>query len=87
MEQGFLNNRINLLDKGFIELVDFMPHPASGVSGDLAVVNAARVSYMGESKGAEKDKKLLFYLLRNKHTTPFEMVSFKFRCKAPLLVW
>jgi thymidylate synthase (FAD) len=79
--------RINVLDKGFIELVDMMPHPAAGVSGDLAIVNAARVSFLGESKGDEADKKLLFYLMRHRHTSPFEQVEFKFRVKAPLVVW
>ena len=58
-----IGKRITILDKGWIELVDLMPHPGSGVSGDLAIVNAARVSFMGENKGAERDKKLLFYLL------------------------
>lgn len=76
-----------VLDKGFVELLDFMPHPATGVSGDLAIVNAARVSFMGESKGEAADKKLLFYLLRHKHTSPFEQVQFKFRVKAPVLVF
>jgi thymidylate synthase (FAD) len=70
---------ISLLDKGFVELQDFM-------GDDLAIVNAARVSFLGESKGDEKDKKLLNYLLRNAHTSPFEMVEFKFRVKCPLFV-
>lgn len=82
-----INKRVNVLDKGWIELVDIMPHPGQDVSGDLAIVNAARVSFLGESKGDEKDKKLLFYLLRNRHTSPFEMVEFKFRAHAPLVTW
>jgi len=53
---------------------------------DLAIVNAARVSFLGESKGAERDKKLLFYLMQHRHTTPFEMVEFKFRVKCPIIV-
>jgi len=84
---GLLNKRINVLDKGWIELLDLMPHPNAEVSGDLAIVNAARVSFLGESKGEDKDKKLLFYLLRNHHTSPFEMVEFKFRIHAPLVTW
>jgi thymidylate synthase (FAD) len=84
---GLIGKRVDLLDKGFIELVDLLPHPDSGISGDLAIVNAARVSFMGESKGSDKDKKLLFYLMRNRHTSPFEMVEFKFRCRAPLVTW
>lgn len=57
----------SVLDKGYIELIDYMPHPATGVSGDLAIVNAARVSFMGQTKGEEADKKLLFYLLKHQH--------------------
>ena len=72
--------RVDLLNQGFIELQALM-------GDDLAIVNAARVSFLGESKGQEKDKKLLFYLLRNQHTSPFEMVEFKFRVKAPLVTW
>jgi thymidylate synthase (FAD) len=66
--QTLIGKRVDVLDKGWIELIDLLPHPASEISGDLAIVNAARVSFMGESKGPEKDKKLLFYLLRNHHT-------------------
>ena len=75
-----IGKRIPVLDKGWVELQDMM-------GDDLAIVNAARVSYLGESKGSEQDKKLLFYLLRNRHTTPFEQVEFKFRVRAPVLVW
>ena len=87
MADNLIGHRIHVLDKGWIELVDLMPHPDAGVSGDLAVVNAARTSFLGESKGEEKDKKLLFYLLKQRHTTPFEMVEFKFRVRAPLVTW
>ena len=82
-----IGKRVEVLDKGFVELVDMMPHPEREVSGDLAIVNAARVSFLGESKGDEKDKRLLFYLMRHRHTSPFEMVEFKFRCRAPLITW
>ncbi|MDE0609876.1 MAG: FAD-dependent thymidylate synthase [Anaerolineaceae bacterium] len=84
---ALIGKRIKVLDKGYIELLDLMPHPDVGVSGDLAIVNAARVSYLGESKGTERDRKLLFFLMRHRHTSPFEMVEFKFRCRAPLLTW
>ncbi len=87
MTQNLIGTRVDVLDKGWIELIDFMPHPDSTISGDLAIVNAARVSFLGESKGDVADKKLLFYLLRNRHTSPFEMVEFKFRCRAPLVTW
>ena len=87
MQSELIGTRVQVLDKGFIELVDMMPHPATGISGDLAIVNAARVSFLGESKGETADKKLLFYLLRNQHTSPFEMVHFKFRVRAPLVTY
>ena len=87
MADQLIGKRVEVLDKGWIELVDLMPHPASKVSGDLAIVNAARVSFLGESKGPDRDKRLLFYLLRHRHTSPFEMVEFKFRVRAPLVTW
>lgn len=86
-EHALIGRRVNVLDKGWIELVDLMPHPDAGVSGDLAIVNAARVSFLGESKGGERDKALLFYLMRHRHTSPFEMVEFKFRVRAPVVTW
>lgn len=87
MVSKLIGKRVEVLDKGWIELIDLMPHPESKVSGDLAIVNAARVSFLGESKGPERDKRLLFYLLRRRHTSPFEMVEFKFRVRAPLVTW
>lgn len=87
MTTRLIGKRVAVLDKGWIELVDMMPHPDTAVSGDLAIVNAARVSFLGESKGDDRDKKLLFYLLKNAHTSPFEMVEFKFRVHAPLVTW
>jgi len=86
-DQPLIGRRVSVLDKGWVELVDLMPHPDSEVSGDLAIVNAARVSFLGESKGAERDKALLFYLMRHRHTSPFEMVEFKLRVRAPLVTW
>jgi thymidylate synthase (FAD) len=79
-EQTLIGKRVDVLDKGFVELQSIM-------GDDLAIVNAARVSFLGESKGTEKDKKLLFYLLRNRHTSPFEMVEFKMRIRCPLVSW
>jgi len=87
MTESLIGKRVTILDKGWIELLDLMPHPTTDISGDLAIVNAARTSFMGESKGEERDKKLLFYLLKHRHTTPFEMVEFKFRAHAPLITW
>ncbi len=64
---------------GYIELQDIM-------GDDLAIVNAARVSYLGESKGEEKDRKLLHYLWKNRHTSPFEMATIKLKIHCPLFV-
>lgn len=68
-----------------------IPCPTCGGNGelprDIAIVNAARTSYLGESKGLEADKKLLRYLYENHHTAPFEMVELQFKVKAPVLVW
>ena len=87
MTGELIGKQIPVLDKGYVQLLDFMPHPSTGVSGDLAIVNAARVSFMGDSKGTARDKKLLFYLLRHRHTSPFEQVEFKFRVRAPVVTW
>ena len=78
--QELIGKRVDVLDRGWIELQDMM-------GDDLAIVNAARVSFLGESKGPERDKKLLFYLLEHHHTSPFEQVEFKFRVRAPLVTW
>lgn len=80
-------NHVKLLDQGFIELIDSMPDFALGVSGDKAIVDAARVSFLGESKGDEADKKLLFRLMKDHHTSPFETVMMKWAVRAPLIVW
>ena len=70
---------VKVLDKGFVRLVDFM-------GGDQGVVDAARVSYGGVSKGADADKKLIGYLLKHSHMTPFEHSVFKFHVSAPIFV-
>lgn len=73
------SNQIKVLDKGFIQLIDSM-------GSDLAIVEAARVSYGNGSKGEEQDRKLLQYLLTHHHTSPFEQVQFKFHIKCPIFV-
>lgn len=87
MTENLIGTSVPVLDKGFIRLVDFMPHPLSGVSGDMAIVDAARVSFGGVSKGEAADQKLLRRLLRDQHTSPFEQVRFKFQIKAPLMTF
>jgi thymidylate synthase (FAD) len=56
------------------------------MGNDAAITEAARVSYLGESKGDEQDAKLIHYLMEHKHSSPFESVVFKFRIKCPLFV-
>ena len=82
------NKRV--LSKGFVKLIDCMPReiPLKGqkLNCDVAVVQAARVSYAEGLKDFETDKKLINYLYKNKHTSPFEMVKFKFHVKAPIFI-
>jgi len=70
---------IKVLDKGFVRYIDHM-------GSDQRIVEAARISYHSPSKGDEADKKLLQYLFRNKHTSPFEMCKVTFNIKMPIFV-
>ena len=70
---------IKCLDKGFVRLVDLM-------GGDDAIVQSARVSYGKGTSKVSQDRGLIRYLMRHRHTTPFEMVEFKFHCKMPIFV-
>ena len=56
------------------------------MGSDAAIVQAARVSYGAGTKSVSDDRALIRYLMRHKHTTPFEMVEFKFRIRAPIFV-
>jgi thymidylate synthase (FAD) len=84
---GALRREIKLLDHGFIALVDAMPRlvPA-GQTADAAIVQAARVSYGHGTKKINEDRGLIRYLLRHRHTTPFEMVEFKFHVSMPIFI-
>lgn len=75
-------NHVKCLDKGYVELLDFM-------GDEDAPVDAARVSFAKSSQNytREQNDKLTKYLLDHNHGTPFEMVTFKFRVHAPVLVW
>lgn len=77
---------IPCLDKGFVKLVDCMPRISPDGTADFAIVQAARVSYGDGTKTVNEDRGLIRYLMRHRHTTPFEMVEFKFHCKMPLMV-
>ncbi|NLI10679.1 MAG: FAD-dependent thymidylate synthase [Elusimicrobia bacterium] len=68
-----------VLDKGFVRLVDF-------IGGDQRAVESARVSFGSVSKGPERDKKLLEYLLEHEHFSPFEHSVFQFHIKCPIFV-
>lgn len=77
-----MNEPIRVLDHGLVRLVDHM-------GSDLSVVRSARVSYDAEWRAGEdegKDAKLIDYLVRNRHTSPLEAVSFTFEVKAPIFV-
>lgn len=62
-----------------VRLVDYMGE-------DTSIVQAARVSYGNGTKSVSEDRQLIRYLMRNWHTTPFEMVEFKFHVKVPIFV-
>ncbi|MDO8529487.1 MAG: FAD-dependent thymidylate synthase [bacterium] len=70
---------IACLDKGFVRLVEVM-------GDDQAIVQAARVSYGKGTKNLRADKALIHYLMQHRHTTPFEMIEFKFHCRMPVFV-
>ena len=70
---------IPVLDHGFVRVIDYM-------GDDGAVVQAARVSYGRGTKQVSEDKGLINYLMRHRHTTPFEMCEIKFHVKLPLFV-
>ena len=68
-----------LLDHGFVRVVDYM-------GDDNAVVQAARVSYGKGTKRVAEDRGLINYLMRHRHTTPFEMAEIKYHVKLPIFV-
>lgn len=70
---------IKLLDHGYVTLINHM-------GDDNTIVRAARTSYAGGTKTKREDSKLLEYLWKNKHLTPFEMCEFHFQVKAPIFV-
>ena len=76
MNEGYT---IPVLDSGYVR---YIGHYGS----DMTIVNAARISYQGTTKGEEADKKLLHYLWKNKHTSPFEMVKIHLNIKMPIFV-
>ncbi len=77
--QAMVGKEFPCLDKGFVRLIDVM-------GDDAAIVQAARVSYGSGTKKVHEDRGLIRYLMRHLHTTPFEMVEFKFHVKLPIFV-
>lgn len=76
MQKG---HTIQVLDHGYVRYVDHM-------GTDQRIVESARVSYASPSKGEAEDKKLLNYLWKNRHTSPFEMCKITFDIKMPIFV-
>jgi thymidylate synthase (FAD) len=70
---------VPLLDHGFVRVVDYM-------GDDGAIVQAARVSYGRGTRGRLDDRGLIRYLMRHRHTTPFEMCELKLHVKLPIFV-
>ena len=77
--EKILYQPFNVLDHGFIRVMDYM-------GDDSAIVQSARVSYGKGTKKVSNDKGLIRYLMRNWHTTPFEMCEIKLHVKLPIFV-
>lgn len=76
--EKWLGVKIPVLDQGFVTLVDYM-------GGDESVEKAARVSYQAGTRAVSEMQTLLRYLMRHRHTSPFEMVEFVFHMKCRFL--
>ena len=77
------NLKVDVLDHGFVRLVDYM-------GSDLSIIRNARVSYDADWRAGEDEKsdtRLIKYLYRNGHNTPFEAVTVTFDIKAPIFVF
>ncbi|MGK9369536.1 FAD-dependent thymidylate synthase [Melioribacter sp. Ez-97] len=77
---SILGKKFKVLDDGFVRVVDYM-------GSDESIVQAARVSYGKGTKKVSEDRGLIRYLLRNQHTTPFEMCEIKFHVRVPMDTW
>ena len=75
-----LGKKFKVLDDGFVRVVDYM-------GSDESIVQAARVSYGKGTKKVSEDRGLIRYLLRNFHTTPFEMCEIKLHVRVPMDTW
>ena len=77
--EEILYKPLEVLDHGFVRVIDYM-------GDDSAVVQAARVSYGKGTKKVSEDSGLIKYLMRHRHSTPFEMCEIKFHVKLPIFV-
>jgi len=77
---AILGKTFRVLDDGFVRVVDYM-------GTDSSIVQAARVSYGDGTKKVSEDRALIRYLLRNYHTTPFEMCTLKLHVRVPMDTW
>ena len=77
--ERILGEPFRVLDHGFVRIVDYM-------GDDAAIVQAARVSYGAGTRRARDDEALIRYLMRHRHTTPFEMCEIKLHVKLPVFV-
>ncbi len=77
--EAVLFEPIPVLDKGFVRVVDYM-------GDDAAVVQGARVSYGRGTRQVQSDRGLIRYLMRHRHTTPFELAELKLHVRAPIFV-
>jgi thymidylate synthase (FAD) len=77
--EEILYEPFSVLDHGFVRVIDYM-------GDDAAIVQAARVSYGKGTKMVNEDKGLINYLMRHRHSTPFEMCEIKFHIKLPIFV-
>jgi thymidylate synthase (FAD) len=77
---ALLGRRLPVLDDGFVRLVDYM-------GSDLSIVQAARISYGEGTKRVHEDRGLIRYLMRHRHTTPFEMCELKLHLRVPMDAW
>lgn len=77
--EALLFQALPVLDHGFVRVVDYL-------GDDGAVVQAARVSYGRGTKAANEDRGLIRYLMRHRHSTPFEMCEIKYHVKLPIFV-
>jgi thymidylate synthase (FAD) len=77
--EDILYEALPVLDHGFVRVIDYM-------GDDGAIVQAARVSYGRGTRRVSEDKGLIAYLMRHRHTTPFEMCEIKYHVKLPIFV-